>query len=369
MKIVYIITRSDVLGGASVHLLDLAKGMIEKGHQVHILVGGTGAFTEALEKNNIAYTSLTHLKRELSVQHEVLGYVEIKKQLKQLKPDIVHCHSTKAGLLGRLAAKSLNIPVVFTAHGWAFTDGVGAKKQKIYAHVERALSKLSDAIISVSDYDRQHGFKHNVGTQQLVTTVHNGVPDVIKSTSNPQNAVPKLIMVARFEEPKDQYFLINTLAELPKALDWQLDLIGDGPNLQKCKDLTKSKQLGNKVIFHGQSFKVQEFLNQADIFILISKYEGFPLTILEAMRASLPIIASDVGGVKESVNPNNGFLIAKNDSTALRTALVNLISDAKLRAQLGNNSRKAYEENFTFDIMLDKTLAIYNKILAQRDLR
>jgi glycosyltransferase involved in cell wall biosynthesis len=369
MKIVYIITRSDVLGGASVHLLDLAKGMIEKGHQVHILVGGTGAFTEALDKNNIGYSSLIHLKRELSIQDEVLGYFEIKKQLERLNPDIVHCHSTKAGLLGRLAAKSLNIPVVFTAHGWAFTDGVGAKKQKIYAAIERGLSKLSDAIITVSEYDRQHGFKHNVGTQQLVTTVHNGVPDVIKSINTPQNPVPKLIMVARFEEPKDQYFLINALAELPKNLDWRLDLIGDGPNLQKCKDLTKSKQLDNKITFHGQSFKVQEFLNQADIFILISKYEGFPLTILEAMRASLPIIASDVGGVKESVNPNNGFLIAKNDSNALRTALVNLISDAKLRAQLGNNSRKAYEENFTFDIMLDKTLAIYNKILAQRDLR
>ena len=367
MKIVYIITRSDVLGGASVHLLDLAKGMQRKGHQVHILVGGTGAFTEALDKNNIDYTSLTHLKRELSAQDEILGYFEIKKQLKQLKPDIVHCHSTKAGLLGRLAAQSLKLPVVFTAHGWAFTDGVGAKKQKIYAHVERALSKLSDAIISVSDYDRQHGFKHNVGSQQLVTTVHNGVPDVIKSTNNTQNLVPKMIMVARFEEPKDQYFLINTLAELPKNLDWRLDLIGDGPNLQKCKDLTKSKQLDNKVIFHGQSFKVQEFLNQADIFILISKYEGFPLTILEAMRASLPIIASDVGGVNESVNPNNGFLIAKNDSVALTDALTKLISDANLRNELGSNSRKLYETYFTFEIMLEKTLNIYYKILCKKD--
>ena len=367
MKIVYIITRSDVLGGASVHLLDLAQGMIEKGHQIHILVGGTGAFTEALDKNNIDYTSLIHLKRELSIQHEVLGYFEIRKQLERLNPDIVHCHSTKAGLLGRLAAKSLNIPVMFTAHGWAFTDGVGAKKQKIYAAIERGLSKLSDAIITVSEYDRQHGFKHNVGSQQLVTTVHNGVPDVIKPTNNTQNLVPKMIMVARFEEPKDQYFLINTLAELPKALDWQLDLIGDGPNLQKCKDLTKSKQLDNKVIFHGQSFKVQEFLNQADIFILISKYEGFPLTILEAMRASLPIIASDVGGVNESVNPNNGFLIAKNDSAALTDALTKLISDANLRNELGGNSRKLYETYFTFETMLEKTLNIYYKILSKKD--
>lgn len=367
MKIVYIITRSDVLGGASVHLLDLAKGMLLKGHQVHILVGGTGAFTEALEKENIGYTALTHLKRELSVQDEVLGYLEIKKQLKHLKPDIVHCHSTKAGLLGRLAAKSLKLPVVFTAHGWAFTDGVGAKKQKIYTSIERGLSKLSDAIITVSEYDRQHGFKHNVGTHQLVTTIHNGVPDIIKPTNNTPNAIPKLIMVARFEEQKDQYFLINTLADLPKNLDWQLDLIGDGPNLQKCKDLTHKKQLDDKIVFHGQSFKVQEFLNEADIFVLISKYEGFPLTILEAMRASLPIIASDVGGVKESVTAQNGFLIPKNDSVALTDALTKLISDANLRNELGSNSRKLYETYFTFEIMLEKTSNIYYKILSKKD--
>lgn len=367
MKIVYIITRSDVLGGASVHLLDLAKGMIEKGHQVHILVGGTGAFTEALDKNNIDYTSLIHLKRELSIQDEVLGYFEIRKQLKRLNPDIVHCHSTKAGLLGRLAAKSLNIPVVFTAHGWAFTDGVGNRSQKVYAKLESILSKISDGVITVSEFDRQYGFKYNVGSPELVTTIHNGVPDIERPTKHTQNPVPKLIMVARFENQKDQYFLINTLAELPKNLDWRLDLIGDGPNLQKCKDLTKSKQLDNKVIFHGQSFKVQEFLNQADIFILISKYEGFPLTILEAMRASLPIIASDVGGVNESVNPNNGFLIAKNDSVALTDALTKLISDANLRNELGSNSRKLYETYFTFEIMLEKTLNIYYKILCKKD--
>ena len=104
LNIVYIITRSDVLGGASVHLLDLAKGMISQGHQVHILVGGEGTFTEELKKNNINFSSLEYLKREISIKDDLLGFWEIKKHLKQLKPDIVHCHSSKAGLLGRLAA-------------------------------------------------------------------------------------------------------------------------------------------------------------------------------------------------------------------------------------------------------------------------
>lgn len=369
LHIAYIITRSDVLGGASVHLLDLAKGMIDQGHKVHILVGGTGAFTEELKKNHIEFSSLKHLRREISLAHDVLGFWEIKKHLKQLKPDIVHCHSSKAGLLGRLAAKSLNLPVVFTAHGWAFTDGVSPRKQKIYATLERFMTKFSDHIITVSEYDRQHGFKHNVGTPELVQTIHNGVPDIKASAIEKSNSIVRLIMVARFEDPKDQYFLIQALSKLPQHLNWKIDFLGEGPNLQKCQELALTKQLDSKIIFHGQSFKVKEFLNLADIFVLISNYEGFPLTILEAMSASLPIIASDVGGVNESVSSENGYLIPKGSVDVLVQTLTELIVNTNLRQQLGSNSRYLYETQFSFNTMLQKTFNIYTQVLEKRSLK
>lgn len=369
LNIVYIITRSDVLGGASVHLLDLAKGMTNQGHKVHILVGGTGAFTEELKKNHIDFSSLKHLKREISLTHDVLGFWEIKKYLKQLNPDVVHCHSSKAGLLGRLAAKSLNLPVVFTAHGWAFTDGVSPRKQKIYATLERFMTKFSDHIITVSEYDRQHGFKHKVGTPELVQTIHNGVPDIKTSASEKSSYIVRLIMVARFEDPKDQYFLICALSKLPKYLNWQIDFLGEGPNLEKCQELASKEQLDSKIIFHGQSFKVKEFLNEADIFVLISNYEGFPLTILEAMSTSLPIVASDVGGVNESVSSENGYLIPKGEIDCLVQALTELIVNTNLRQKLGNNSRYLYETQFSFNTMLQKTLDVYTLVLAKRSLK
>ncbi|WP_180052116.1 glycosyltransferase family 4 protein [Acinetobacter sp. YH12099] len=368
-NIVYIITRSDVLGGASIHLLELVKGMMSQGHQVHILVGGVGTFTEELKKNHINFSSLKHLKREVSLTHDVLGFWEIKKYLKQLNPDIVHCHSSKAGLLGRLAAKSLNLPVVFTAHGWAFTDGVSPKKQKIYATLERFMAKLSDHIITVSEYDRYHGFKYQVGTPELVQTIHNGVPDIKNLAIKKTNFRVKLIMVARFEDPKDQYFLIRALSKLPKHLNWQVDFLGDGPNLEKCQELAKNEELDSKIIFHGQSFKVKEFLNQADIFILISNYEGFPLTILEAMSASLPIISSDVGGVNESVSSENGYLIPKGNIDILVQSLTELIMNKNLRQQLGSNSRYLYETKFSFNTMLHKTLDVYTQVLSKRSLK
>ena len=336
---------------------------------MHILVGGTGAFTRELKKNNINYSSLPHLKREISLIHDVLGYWEIKKHLKRLKPDVVHCHSSKAGLLGRLAAKSLNLPVVFTAHGWAFTDGISPKKQQIYSTLERFLARISGHIITVSEYDRQHGFKHNVGTPELVQTIHNGVPDIKTIAIEKSNSIVRLIMVARFEDPKDQYFLIQALSKLPKYLNWQIDFLGEGPNLQKCQELVANEKLDSKIIFHGQSFKVKEFLNQADIFILISNYEGFPLTILEAMSTSLPIVASDVGGVNESVSSENGYLIPKGGIDCLVQALTELIANTDLRQKLGNNSRYLYETQFSFNTMLQKTFDVYTQVLAKRSLK
>ena len=366
LNIVYIITRSDVLGGASVHLLDLAKGMINQGHRVHILVGGEGAFTEELKKNNINFISLEYLKREISIKDDLLGFWEIKKHLKQLKPDIVHCHSSKAGLLGRLAAKSLNLPVVFTAHGWAFTDGVSPRKQKIYATLERFMTKFSDHIITVSEYDRQHGFKHNVGTPELVQTIHNGVPDIKTSTSEKSSSIVRLIMVARFDDQKDQITLIQALGLL-KDKNWVMEFIGSGPTLERCKQEANKLGLKNKIKFLGQQRNVKDFLNNSDIFVLSTNYEGFPLTILEAMRAKLPVIATNVGGNNESImGEKTGFLTKKNDVQDLSRALSTLIDDRNLAVEMGERGYERFMTEFTHDLMLKKILKIYTEVVARK---
>ncbi|WP_446893262.1 glycosyltransferase family 4 protein [Acinetobacter sp. NS4_7] len=366
MKIVYIITRSDVLGGASVHLLDLAKGMISQGHEVHILVGGTGAFTEELEKNDISFSPLNHLKREISLIHDVLGFWEIKKHLKKLKPDIVHCHSSKAGLLGRLAAKSLGLPVVFTAHGWAFTEGISPKKQKIYAQIEKFLIKFSDHIITVSEFDRIYGFNFGVGSLDTVTAVHNGIPvqdlqiEKVRNFDQPC----KIIMVARFDDQKDQMTLIQALGIL-KNKNWFMEFIGSGPTLELCKQVVNQLGLDTKVKFLGQQRNVKGFLNNSDIFVLSTNYEGFPLTILEAMRAKLPVIATNVGGNNESVIDNEtGFLTRKNDIQDLSKSLSILIDDRNLAIEMGKRGYERFITEFTHDLMLKKILKIYTKIVA-----
>ena len=368
MKIVYIITRSDVLGGASIHLLDLAKGMIKKGHEVHVLVGGAGTITEELKKNNVSFSSIKHLKREISLIEDILGFWEVKKYLKQLKPDIVHCHSSKAGLLGRLAAKSLSLPVVFTAHGWAFTEGISHRKQKIYAKIEKFLINFSDHIITVSEFDRLYGFKFGVGSPEKVTTVHNGIPNQdskfkeVKEIDEPC----KVIMVARFDDQKDQITLIQALGLL-KNKNWVMEFIGSGPTLEYCKQEANELGLKDKVKFLGQQRNVKDFLNESDIFVLSTNYEGFPLTILEAMRAKLPVIATDVGGNNESIiDKETGFLTKKNDVYDLSKALSTLIDDRGLALNMGECGYNRFIENFTHDLMLKKILKIYMDVVTSK---
>ena len=364
MKIVYVITRSDVIGGASVHLLDLALGSSKAGHSVDVLVGGEGVFNTRARDLGLSCHSLKYLVREISPGKDIRAFFELRAMLSKLKPDLVHVHSSKAGILGRLAAKSLGLPAVFTAHGWAFTEGVSEKRRFVYRNIERVMARFSDQILTVSEFDRQLALKAKVGDEETVLTIHNGMPEVSSNrVSFTQSDQIRLIMVARFEVPKNQKFLLEALAKV-ETKNWELELVGDGPTLESARKLAAQLGIAEKVVFSGACDDVPIRLSRSDVFILISDWEGLPLTILEAMRSGLAVIASNVGGVSELVaNGDNGFVVDRGDQQGLVDALTQLIKSAELRKKQGISGQYRYRTNFTFDIMLDKILKIYQKVL------
>lgn len=369
LKITYILTRSDVIGGASVHLLDLAHGAQRAGHDVTILVGGDGIFFESAKGRGLSCFSLKYMKREIEVASDFLGFFEIRRFIKKLRPDIVHVHSSKAGALGRLACKSLSVPVIFTAHGWAFTEGVSERRRKIYTFIERYMAQISDKIITVSEYDRRLALARGVGSEKGIVTIHNGMPLLPKKQrgndcSKDEDAV-FLIMVARFDEPKDQRALVKALAPL-KELKWKLELVGGGPLLEETRQVAEKLGLKDRVTFSGFCNDVAKRLERADIFVLISHWEGLPLTILEAMRAGLPVVASDVGGVSETiVNSETGFLVPRGNEQALTNALSYLIGSKRARETMGERGRCKFERCFTFEMMLKRTFDIYAEVLQE----
>lgn len=367
MHVLYIITKADEIGGAQIHIRDLCLQLQKDGCKATVIVGENGSLVNQLNANGVHVKIISTLKRSISPLSDLKSIFLIRREIKKIKPDIISLHSSKAGIIGRLAACGLNIPVIFTAHGWAFANGVGKIKQIIYCAIERMMTPLASKIITVSEQDKKLAMQYNVASDSKQIVIHNGMPEIgftyknSNSNSNSNKNV-RMVSVARFSEQKDHKSLFLALSSM-STLDWELKLVGKGPLIDFYKKYSVELGLDKKIEFLGERNDVEEILADSDIFLLISNWEGFPRSILEAMRASLPVIASDVGGASESViNGKTGYLIPRGDVIEIRKKLTELISDSQLREIMGNSGRKLYVENFTFNSMYKKTYSLYNDL-------
>lgn len=365
MKILFVITRSDTIGGAQVHVRDLSKALVKDGHEVLVLVGLAGPYVDDLALNQISFRICPDLVKSINPFRDLKAFYSINCAINEFQPDLITVHSSKAGILGRIAARINDIPCIFTVHGWAFTEGVSQPRRVLYEMIERLIAPFSDRIICVSNYDRDIGIKVGINSSRL-KTIHNGMPDIPPSLrSHPgDDGIVNVIMVARFDQQKDHSTLIKAFQGLSNV---QLTLVGDGPNLPRVKSLAESLDLSQKVHFMGFCRDIPQLLAQAHIFTLISHWEGLPLTIIEAMRSGLPIVTSDVGGAAETIAEGiSGFAVPRADVDTLRNRLNRLVMNAHLRAQMGIAARQRYEQLFTFEQMSSETYQTYKAVLDQR---
>jgi len=364
LRVVYVITRSDSIGGGHIHIHDLARSLQAGGHEAIVLVGQTGPFTDALRQSAIPYYALRNLGRPIHPWKDVGAFFEIRELFRRLQPDLVSTHSAKAGWLCPLATAGLGIPSIQTTHGWSFTSGVPRTSAFFYRWAERIGVVCADRVINVCEYDRQLALRYHVAPPHKLVTVHNGMPDVPRELrAQPGRSPVRLAMVARFERQKDHATLLQALAGLAHRA-WELELIGDGPLRPEAAALTRALGISDRVHFLGARRDVAERLACQQAFLLISNWEGFPRSILEAMRAGLPVVASDVGGVREAVvDGSTGLLVPRGNPDALRERLDVLLQDPTLRSRFGQAGRARYEERFTFDRMLEQTLAIYRDVI------
>jgi len=365
MRIVYIITRTDVIGGAQIHIRDTAAQMVKLGHEAFVLSGLAGEFVNDLTSKGIIFHEIPHLQQSIDPWNDLKAFFALRALLKKIKPDLVSCHSSKAGLIGRFASYSLRIPTLFTVHGWSFRVSI-MSKLRIWAYVslEKLAGNFCDCIITVSDFDYQLGIKYKIINPDKLNIVHNGVmdhePPLLRIDSRTLPPL-RVIMTARFEEPKDHITLIEACRNLPEIELW---FIGDGLLEESIKSRVLKYSMQNRVHFLGRRKDVAAIMTKCDVFALISDSEGFPRSTLEAMRAGLPIIVSDVGGAKEAIiEGENGFSIQRRDVSALQQALLFFINNPDRLSSMGVISRKLFEKKFNFSIMFQNTYDIYEKIL------
>ncbi len=363
-KILFIITGGES-GGAQTHLFDLCTHL-DRGFVPLVAIGSPGQLGARLSAGGIRVYEVPSLRRNIRLFQDIKAYRQLRDLIQELQPDLICAHSSKAGFLGRMAAKQAGLPSIFTAHGWAFTEGVADLQSFLYRQLEWLAGHWCDRIICVSEYDFHLALKARIITAEKMAVIHNGLTPAPLPANRTTllEQVTRIIMVARFSAQKDYQLLLQVISQLDPNIPIVVDLVGDGPLRKSCLELAARLNLLDRVNFLGDRADVPELLKRADIFVLTSHWEGFPITILEAMRAGLPVIASDVGGCREAViNGSTGFLVTAGDPGSLKSNLENLIADQELRAKLGRAGFMSFNSHFTIDKMMEKTMNIYKQVL------
>jgi len=360
MKVLMVITRGDTIGGAQRYVYSLADRLQRDQHEVLVVTGTLGTFTDMLADAGIATTLCDSLQRRIHPLNDLRAVRSLRRIICAFRPDLVSAHSSKAGILGRFASRLHGVPCVFTAHGWAFAEGVSQPGRTMWRLIERLTEPMAARIICVSACDQKLAVRHGFAPRRLAT-IHNGIPDtpLAPHVYRESRWPARIVMVARFSPQKDHQTLLRAIQAIP---DCELDFVGDGPLEDQMKEYAARLGLRHRVHFHGYQSDVSAVLAAADVFVLASRYEGFPLSTLEAMRAGLPSVVSDVGGAGEAVvHGVTGYLVPARDVDALRACLQDLVDHRDRRSAMGEAARQRYLSSFTFDRMYRSTLAIYEE--------
>jgi glycosyltransferase involved in cell wall biosynthesis len=364
MRIVHVLTRGDVLGGAQSHVRELSLELRRLGHEVTVITGAPGIFTDQLRQAEIPWLQVRSLVRPLRPHRDMAAFVQLWSVLRQLKPDLVCAHTAKAGSLGRAVARLHNIPSVFTPHGWSMFDRTSLQWNPLFGWVECLAGRLGTRVINVCEFEREFARQWKVCPANTLEVVHNGIAETLLTRVRPVDMQPPwIVMVARFAAQKDHATLLHALSGLLR-MDWTLLLVGSGELEPGIRAQILTMGLGNRVRILPPETNVGHLLMEAQIYVLSTHFEALPISILEAMRAGLPVVATDVGGISESVREGEtGLLTTHGDVDGLRKALAKVISDPALRLTLGNAGRRLWSTQFTASTMAARTVEVYKRAL------
>ena len=390
MKIVHIITRL-ILGGAQENTLITCKVLAERGHDVTLItgpaIGPEGELFNQTKRQKYKVITTKNMIRAINPRKDWLSYVEIKKLLKELKPDIVHTHSAKAGILGRFAAQSLkgkwaeNLPaVVHTIHGLAFHPYQSEILNKFYIAVERSAAKRTGFFISVADAMTEQALAAGIGKKEQFRTAYSAIDeeDFLKEISQQEKTEFRrkygiaddavvLVCIARLFMLKGHDYIIESAKELagkyPNAV-WLF--VGDGNLSDTYKAQVRSLGMEERVKFTGllPPGRIPLAIQSSDILVHCSLREGLARTLPQAMLCGKPAVSFDVDGAREVVNQNTGRLIEPKNVEQLTKACAELIEDKELRDRLGATGRESVKEKFAPDTMVDVIEDVYNKLVG-----
>jgi glycosyltransferase involved in cell wall biosynthesis len=365
VRVLIVITKGE-LGGAQTHVLELCQ-MLRRQCEFRVMVGemGDSPLGRELSTMDVPVDVVPGMCNATSIPAFISCVRQVAATAKIWRADLIHVHSAVGALVGRMAGRLAGRQVLYTVHGFGFKPQVAAQRRWVVYLAERLLVRLTARYICVSDAERQLAIRLGVRERE-VFVIANGLRDS-HWRAEPGAAEPVLVMVARAASPKRHDLLLRALAVMqdkgiaaPRTI-----FAGSGPLLPAARAMAEKFRLPS-VSFLGDVHEVPRLLASSQIFALLSDHEGQPISVIEAMRAGLPIVASDLPGIRTQVTDGvEGFLTA-NDPEAVARSIEQLMRDRQLRARMAAAARRRYERDFSAATMAHAVMQVYGSLAVPR---
>ncbi len=359
-------------GGVQQFLVHFAEDLQREGHTVLLAAGGDGELFEEARKRGVPTRRLASMKRDIDLLTDLNAIEELERLYREFKPDAIHLNSSKMGVLGSLAARDFRLStfdsrlrIVYRIGGWSFLEPIPGWKRWMYRVAERWSAKNKDVIITVHPGDEELARKLKIIPREKLVTVPNGL-DVgafvaqLKPRADARRALglpDHAFVIGTVANAYPTKALLPYLDVLKRVLDEDRNaiavIIGDGPEFEALRRKRDALGLRDRVILAGQLRDAATLCSAFDLFVLPSKKEGMPWTLLEAMASGIPSVATDVGAcrwmLRDTKDGDAGAVVPANDAIALHDAIRELKNDPSRRERLGEAARRIVQNRFSWD--------------------
>lgn len=381
-KVLHILTRMLPGGGAERNTIYTIKGLKKENYIVDLVVGRDSDLSWHLS-NDISITKLDELVRDRNLLLDLKALFSLYKIIRKGHYDVVHTHHAKAGMLGRLAARLANVPIIIHGlHGVTFHPNLNPVIRQVYIFLERISEKYTDYFISVGKDLRNKYLKHRVGSPSKYEVIHSGMElDVFHEASQlsveyisrkkeelglkPNDVV--IGKVASLEPRKGHEYVIQAAPRiLEKHPEVKFVFVGDGWRYQEIKTMIDSCGLNNQIILTGFRTDIAEVIATFDISLLTSLWEGLPQVLVQAAAVGKPIVTFDVEGAREVVQAGlNGFIVPLKDIDGLIQKLNVLLNNLERARNMGLKGQQLIIDNWKIETMVEKTIMFYNEVVKR----
>jgi len=375
-KILYVITKSN-FGGAQRYVYNLATNLPKEKFDVKVALGGSGLLVEKLEKKKVSVITIPRLGRDINLFAEFFVFFSLLRIFYHERPDVVHLNSSKIGGIGTLAARLVFIKrIIFTSHGWAFNESRSRLSRMLIWVLQWFTVILAHKTIAVSKSDYVQGARM-LFCKSKIALVHNGIGDMhfkarttarkglLNGTESPVKAL-WIGTISELNKNKGLIYLLKAIKIIVESGTQYKDIVcvilGEGEEKDSFAQYIRENNLQKNIVLAGYMEDAHRYIKAFDIFTLTSLKEGLPFVLLEAAKAKLPIIATNVGGIPEIVSDmQTGMLIRPQSSSEIAKGIMLLAEDKKRRIQLGEALNSYVGHNFSFERMLEGTKTLYNR--------